>query len=408
MAQQKVPALKGLKVLEWGIAQFAPAATRCLSDFGAQVIKIESTETPDVLRQLQPQVKGLPPLDNAPGFTHFNTGKMSLTLDLSQPRGVDIFKRLAVWADIVVQNQRPGAMEKLGLGYEDLKKLKPDIIMVNGSVAGQEGPGKKVRGWGFHTSAISGVTFLTGYPGKEPLFPGWNVPADVLGSLFLTIACLAALRYKARTGKGQCIDATQLEPMVHILGASLLDLTANGRPQERIGNRHPYASPHGAFRCKGDDQWCTIAVFSDEEWRAFCEVLGNPAWTREAAFATLESRKKNEDELEKKVEEWTLNYPPQEVMDRLQSKGVPAGKVQRINEIMTIDPQVKQRGVYREVNHPLIGRFLAPAWPFILSETPCEIRHGPLIGQDNNRIITEILGMSDAELVELVNSKVLS
>jgi crotonobetainyl-CoA:carnitine CoA-transferase CaiB-like acyl-CoA transferase len=399
--------LDGVKVLEWGTVQTGPAGTSFLSDFGAQVIKVESTLAPDMSRTFPPHVDGVSPLDSSAEFSVYNSGKMSITIDLKTSHGVELFKRLVAWADVVVQNYRPGAISKLGLGYEELRKIRPDIIMINASIAGQEGPGKDVIGLGQNTQALGGMTYLTGYPDGGPQKPTSNVPADVIGSTFVSIATLVALDYRRRTGKGQCIDVAQLDPMVFFFGPGVLDYTTNKRIQERIGNCDLYACPHGAFRCKGDDEWCAIAVFTEDEWKAFCRVIGNPDWTKHPRFATFESRKKNEDELERLVEEWTINHTPQEVMTMMQSRGVPAGVLQNIDDIMERDPQVKERRFFRRVKHPLIGEFMLRSWPFILSETTCEIRAAPLIGQDNHRIITEILGMSEDEFVELVNSKVL-
>jgi benzylsuccinate CoA-transferase BbsF subunit len=251
------------------------------------------------------------------------------------------------------------------------------------------------------------MTYLTGYPDGGPQKPTSNVPADVIGSTFVSIATLIALDYRRRTGNGPHIDVAQLDPMVFFFGPGVLDYTTNKRIQERIGNCDLYACPHGAFRCKGDDEWCAIAVFTEDEWKAFCRVIGNPDWTKHPEFATFESRKKSEDQLERLVEEWTINHTPQEVMTIMQSRGVPAGMLQNIDDIIERDPQVKERRFFRQVKHPIIGEFMLRSWPFILSETTCEIRAAPLIGQDNHRIITEILGMSEDEFVELVNSKVL-
>jgi len=399
--------LDGVKVLEWGNVQTAPAGTSCLCDFGAQVIKVESSLSPDMTRIFPPHVEGVPLLDSGAEFSVYNSGKMSITIDLKTPPGVELFKRLVAWADLVVQNYRPGAMNKLGLGYEELRKIKPDIIMINASIAGQEGPGKDIIGFGQNTQALGGMTYLTGYPHGGPQKPTSNVPADIIGSTFVAIAALTALDFKRNTGKGQCIDLTQLEPMVFFFGPGVLDYNINKRIQERIGNSDPYACPHGAFRCKGKDAWCTIAVFTRDEWKAFCRVIGNPDWTNDPIFATLEMRKKNEDELNRLVEEWTIKHTPQDVMTMMQDNGVPAGVVQNIDDLIERDPQVKERRFFRKVKHPLIGEFMLRSWPFILPETPCEIRAAPLIGQDNHRIVTEILGMSEDEFLELKNSKVL-
>jgi benzylsuccinate CoA-transferase BbsF subunit len=181
----------------------------------------------------------------------------------------------------------------------------------------------------------------------------------------------------------------------------------NGRIQPPVGSRDGYAAPHNAFRCKGDDQWCAIAVFTDEEWQKFCRVLGNPEWTKSPSFATLIDRKNNEDELEEHVNRWTARYTPREVMTMMQEAGVPAGVVQNAEDVVDFDPHVKAREVLLRLHHPVVGDYLHTRWPFIMSKTPADIRRGPLIGEDNNYVCTEILGMSDEEFVKLINDEVI-
>lgn len=401
-------ALHGLKVLEWGNTQAVPAGAKCLADFGAQVIKVESARFPDLTRVALPLVKGVPPPENSTSFSHLNTSKMSITLNLTKPKGVELFKRIAAWADVVVQNQKPGAIRKVGLGYEELRKVKPDIIMVNASLRGQEGPGVGVGGWGHNSSATAGHTYLTRFPGGNPSNPGRNAPADVLAYLLVVIATLAAVDYRRRTGKGQCIDVAQIEPLVHFLGTGILDYRVNGRIQEPVGNRDPHACPHAAFRCKGDDEWCAIAVFAEGEWEALCRVAGHREWTTDPRFASLAARKRNEDELESLIGSWTADHSPEEVMALLQEAGVAAGVVQNVDDIMERDLQVRERRVYRKVRHPLIGEFYHSGWPFVLSETPYELRHAPLMGQDNEYVFSKILNMSKDEIAELMQEGVIA
>jgi benzylsuccinate CoA-transferase BbsF subunit len=225
--------------------------------------------------------------------------------------------------------------------------------------------------------------------------------------LFAVMAGIAALDYKRRTGKGQHIDASQLEPLVHFIGPAVLDYTLNGRVPAPIGSRDCHAAPHNAFRCKGDDHWCAIAVTTDEEWRSFCRVLGNPAWAKSPRFATLAARKKNEDELEENINLWTARYTPQEVMTMMQKAGVAAGAMQNAEDIIEHDPQIKARGTLLRRNHPVVGDYWYTRWPAVFSRTPPDIRRGPLMGEHNHYVCTEILGISDEEFIALVNEEVI-
>jgi benzylsuccinate CoA-transferase BbsF subunit len=398
---------QGVKVLEWAQAINGPWTTAYFSDFGAEVIKIESTKYPEMGRTSSPYKDDIPGFDRSITFNTFNTGKKSFTVNLREPRGYEIFMKLVAWADIVLQNQRPGLMKEMSLGYEELKKVKEDIILIEVSILGQEGPLVGVGGWGSNSMAQSGQFYYYRFPDSGPLSPGFTAVPDVIGPIFAAMAGIAALDYKRRTGKGQHIDASQLEPLVHFLGPAVLDYTVNGRIQPSVGSRDPYAAPHNAFRCKGDDQWCVIAVFTDEEWQSFSKVLGNPEWTKSPRFATLSARKENEGELEELVNKWTAQYTPREVMTMMQAAGVPAGMVQNTQDIVDFDPQVKARELLLRMHHPVVGDYLHTRWPFILSKTPANIRTGPLIGAHNHYVCTEILGMSDEEFVELVNAEVI-
>jgi benzylsuccinate CoA-transferase BbsF subunit len=403
---RKLP-FHGVKVLEWTQAINGPWTGAYFADFGAEVIKIESTRFPEMGRTSSPYKDNIPGPDRSITFNFFNSSKKSLTVNLREPRGREIFMKLVAWADIVLQNQRPGLMKQMRFGYEELKKVKEDIILLEVSIMGQEGPLVGVGGWGSNSMAQSGQFYYYRFPGGGPNSPGFTAVPDAIGPIFAAMAGIAALEYKRKTGKGQHIDVSQLEPLVHFLGPAVLDYTINGRIQPPVGSHEPYAAPHNAFRCKGDDRWCVIAVFTEDEWRSFCGVLGNPQWTKSPKFATLEARKKNEGELEEHVNRWTAQYQPHEVMTMMQEAGVPAGVVQNAEDIVDFDPQVRARNLLLRMHHPVIGDYLHTRWPFLLSKTPADIQTGPLIGAHNHYICTEILGMSDEEFVELVNTEVI-
>jgi benzylsuccinate CoA-transferase BbsF subunit len=402
----KLP-FKGVKVLEWTQAINGPLVGGYLADFGADVIKIESTIYPEMGRTSSPYKDNIPGPDRSITFNIFNSSKKSFTLNLRTPRGRQIFFKLVAWADIVLQNQRPGLMSQMKLGYEELKKIKEDIIFMEISILGQEGPLVGAGGWGSNSMAQSGQFYYYRFPDDTPNSPGFTAVPDVVTPMFAAMSAIAALDYRHKTGQGQHLDISQLEPLVHFLGPAVLDFTANGRIPPPVGSHDCHASPHNAFRCKGDDKWCTIAVFSEEEWRAFCQVLGNPEWTRSSKFSTLVERKRNEAELDEHVNKWTAGYTARQVMDMMQSAGVPAGIVQNAEDIVDYDAQVKDRGLLLQMNHPVVGDYLHTRWPFIMSKTSPDIRRGPLIGEHNHYICTEILNMSDDDFVKLISEEII-
>ena len=256
----------------------------------------------------------------------------------------------------------------MGLVYEELKKVNPDIIMLSTCMQGQTGPHHTHPGFGLTLTALSGFNHITGWPDREPenLF----TYTDFIGPHFNVLAILAALDYRCRTGKGQYLDVSQYENGVHFLAPLILDYVVNGRVANRTGNRYPYAAPHGAYRCRGDDRWCTIAVFTEAEWQNFVLVIGNPAWASSPKFITLEVRKDNEDELDRLVEEWTINYTAEEVMSMMQGVGVSAGVVQTGEDLLERDPQLKHRHFFQELDHPEVGKYRAPAHPFVSTAIP--------------------------------------
>ena len=218
----------------------------------------------------------------------------------------------------------------------------------------------------------------------------------------MVLAVMAALDRRWRTGQGEYIDCNQSEIFANFLTVPYLQYTVNGEEPTRMGNRDPRAVPHGAFRCRDEDRWCAIAVFSEQEWINLCEALGNPQWTGDSRFATFASRRRNEDELERLVEEWTISHSAEEVMTRMQAAVVGAGVVQTGEDLMEHDPQLKYRHFFWEVDHPEIGNYHPRRPPFVLSKSPCEVRTAPLLGEHTEYALKEILGMSDEEIADLV------
>jgi benzylsuccinate CoA-transferase BbsF subunit len=398
--------LEGIKVADFCWAYVGPLTTKYLADCGAEVIKIEGRSRPDVERAAVPPFKdNVPGLNRSGCFNAVNTGKCSVAINLAHPKGKEIAKRLVAWADIVTENFAGGAMARMGLGYEVLKQIKPDIIMLSSSMQGQTGPDATLPGFGQHLTSFSGIGNIAGWPDRGPAWLGYYT--DFIAPKFNLLLIMSALLYRKRTGKGLYLDVSQYENGVHFLSPLLLDYVVNRRIAGRMGNRLSDACPHGVFRCRGDDRWCTVAVCSDDEWRFFCEALGNPPWTHDPRFSTLQARKENEDELERIIESWTVDRTAEDVMARMQAAGVAAGVVQTGEDLLEHDRHLKARQFYSELSHPEVGRYRCPRPPYLMSKCEFEVRRAPLLGEDNEYVLKDILKMSDEEIAELVIEGVL-
>ncbi len=391
--------LEGIRVLDFTWAAAGPFGTGLLARNGAEVIKVESIKRLDGVRS-QPPLVGDGPPNNSAYFGNQSASKYSIALNVADPRGLDIAKRLVRLSDVVVENYRTGAMKRMGLGFDVLKSIKPDIIMISSSVLGDKGASWAFGGFAPHGSALAGYLELTGFADSPPVFDGVAY-SDYIQSVIISMGAMVALDYRRRTGEGQWLDLSHLDALVQFISPAILDYGVNKRQPSRMGNRSLNASPHGAFPCQGEDKWCVMAVFSDDEWRNLCQVMGKPAWTKAPRFATLASRKKNEDELERLIGEWTINYPPDEVMTKLQQAGVAAGVVQDMGDIMDRDPQIKARDFFVKVKHPVIGEHRVPVPPFKLSRNSFNIRPAPRLGEHNDYVYRQLLGLSDSEFAEL-------
>jgi crotonobetainyl-CoA:carnitine CoA-transferase CaiB-like acyl-CoA transferase len=370
------------------------------------VVRIESATRPDIIRMAPPFAEGVVGLNRSGYFSNFNSDKYSVSLNLNHPRGPEVAKRIIAWADIVLEGFAPGVIDRWGLGYEELKRVKPDIIMVGSSNQGQTGPHAQHPGYGTQLVSMVGFTHITGWPDREPCQP-YGAYTDVVTPRLGAAAIIAALDHRQRTGQGQYLDFSQFEASLHFLAPLLLDYWANGREARRQGNSHPQAAPHNAYRCRGHDRWCAIAVFTQEEWNFFCRVIGDPEWTRDTRFATPQARKENEEELDRLVETWTLERSAHEVMALMQSAGVGAGVVSSAQDLLD-DPQLEHRHHFWKLDHPEMGPHLHDGPPFQLSRTPAELKMGaPCLGEHNEYIYKGVLGMSDDEFVELLMEGVL-
>jgi benzylsuccinate CoA-transferase BbsF subunit len=390
-------ALKGVKILDFSRVIAGPLMTKYLAEHGATVVRVESRNFQDQLRISSPYA-GMKPGTNRSGyFAMWNPNKYSISLNLRKPGGLDIIKRLAKWCDVVVENFAPGVMDRMGLGYEQLKEINSSIIMVSSSNQGQTGPSSKFAGLGYTLTALSGYTALTSDKDRGTTTP-FNGLTDLIAPAFGATALMAALEYRERTGKGQYLDLSQYECSLYLLSPVLLDYMMTGKELRGLGNRHANAVPHGAYPCKGLDSWCVIAVETEEEWRAFCNVVAQSELLRDELFGSLEKRKENEDQLDEIISEWTKNRTPVEVMTVLQEAGIASGAVQSPADLFD-DPQLKHRNHFACLDHPEIGQMSYETSPFQLTLTPGKLdRPAPCLGQDNEIVCKQFLNMEEDEI----------
>ncbi len=400
--------LEGIRVADFSWVSAGPRGTRVLADFGAEVIKIESAGRLDLNRGRPPFAPGKRGINASGVFNNINCNKLSVTLNLRHPTACELARRIVAISDIVVDNFNPGVMQKLGLGYDDLVKVKPDIIVITMPVMGQTGPRSQYGGYGMGIEAISGLKYISGFPDEMPLGTGIAYPDAGPNPRHAVIAVLAALHYRHKTGKGQFIEMAQYESTVCFTGTAILQYTANGSIQGSWGGRRHNAAPHGAYRCRGDDQWCVIAVFTDDEWESLTRAIGDPPWAKEGRFATLLGRKQHEDELDRLLQSWTIQKDAREVMGLLQGAGVAAGVIQSGKDLLEDDRQLSARGHYVRTEHPEAGRQTVDGVRIKLSHTPGSVRNpAPLLGQHNEYVFKELLGISAEEYDNLIVEQVI-
>ena len=391
------PPLQGVRVLDLTAWQAGPVCAMTLGDYGADVIKFEAPQRVDGWRG----AAGLM-VDEAyernPLWNAVNRSKRGVSLDLA--------KRLVARADVVVENFTPGTLERLGLGYEALRAVRPDLVMLSSCNMGASGPYARHPGFGSMLSSLGGFTHLTGYPGEGPLL-NYGPYIDFIGAGFGLIAVMAALDHRRRTGAGQHIDNAQYENGLQFVAGTLLDYSANGHITDREGNRSDRAAPQGAFPCRGEDAWCTISVRNDLEWVALRQAMGAPPWAADPRYDTLVGRKAHEGVLEERLAEWTRERAARDVMETLQAAGVPSAVVNTMADLYA-DPQLAHRGYWHAVPHPALGEFHYEDSGFAFSATPADFaRPSPCLGEHNHLVFCDLLGLPEAEYDSLVERKVI-
>ncbi|MFI5398883.1 MAG: CaiB/BaiF CoA transferase family protein [Candidatus Binatia bacterium] len=399
--------LKGIRVANFGWVWAGPVTGQTLGFLGAEVYKIESRTRIDLTRMLPPFAGGVRDPDRSISNHAGWAGNGSVSLNLKKPEAQQLARQLIAKSDVVVENFGPGVMQELHLGYEDLRALKPDIVMFSMPAAGLYGPLKDVRTYGLSLSSITGIDSLTGYFGGPPI-PFENAFADPYNGVMGAFAVLVALRYRDRTGKGQHIDYSQQEVVMQMVGPAFMDYELNGRVAGPMGNRHPLAAaaPHGVFPCAGEDRWISIAVTTDQEWRGLLTAMGNPEWAQGSEFASPPARVRNIDALHERMAEWTRTFNDYELARLLQRHGVAAAPVLNVADLLH-DPHYRARGTFIEVTHPLGFQETIYGAYVKTSRTEADVHPGPSIGQDNDRVFKELLGLSEERYRQLIEQQVI-
>ncbi|MHC1598677.1 MAG: CaiB/BaiF CoA transferase family protein [Candidatus Methanofastidiosia archaeon] len=385
--------LEGIKIIDLGHVLAAPYCTMVLADLGAEVIKIERPGVGDDTRRFSPYING-----ESAYFNSINRDKESMTLNLKNPKGKEIFLELVKKGDVITENYRPDTMDKLGLGYEELKKINPKIIYACITGFGHDTvyPGRP--GYDIIAQAAGGLMSITGYPDKPPTRVGSSI-GDIISGLFTVIGILSALRARETTGKGQKIDIAMTDCVMAVLENAFARYTATGEVPERIGSRHPSLAPFDVFKTK--DGWMVIGVGNDSLWAKFCKGLNIEEYITDPKYATNEARSNHSDELKTYIEKWTSARTTDKAVEEISSFGVPCGPVNTVDKVME-DANTKLRNMVVDLPHPTVGKMTFVNNPIKLSETPCDIfKAAPGLGEDTDKVLKRILGYSEEKIEAL-------
>ena len=398
-------ALAGYRVLDFGWVLAGAIPGMVLADMGAEVIKVETRQRLDYMRLGRPIVGDQPDPEQNPMFHNVNRGKLSVTLNISEPDAVDLARRLVEKCDVVIENFSPGVMDRLGLGYETLRAIKPDIIMASISSTGQDGPLRDLRAYAPSIGALSGLDSTMGYEGGGPLGLK-HAFGDICGALHAVFAIVSSLYRRNQTGEGQYIDVSMLRATAVTQGVGLMEHAMAGRSLQPRGNYDPTMVPYGNYRCAGEDKWISIAVATGEEWQGLVAAMDNPAWARDQRFSSQFRRQRHRRELDALLSSWTTSHEADELTDVLQSHGVAAAPVFSAEERL-FHPHFMERGLYSDIDHPALGAEPIFNLMWNLSKTPSVVRrHAPLMGEHNQHVLCGTLGLTASELAQFEDRQV--
>ena len=406
--------LENVRIVDFTDQIAGAYTTMLLAACGAQVIRVESQlgrgfrkAGPFGYRGNGVVPKELREMPISPTFGELNRGKSSIALNMSNPQGIDLAKQLIKISDVVIDNFRFGVMEKWGLDYPNLQKIKKDIIFITLKAMGASGPYREWRVWGPNLMSFTGFAYAWGHPDVTEVVGVQEPYVDYLVSSHAASVILSALLYWAKSGKGQYIDISQSEVGASLLGTIYLDYFVNSRNTHPRGNRHPQYAPYNCYRCRGDDRWCVIAIFNEDDWQNFCDALYHPSWTADIKFKDMESRLKYSEELDKHIEEWTRQYTPHQVMRILQGFGIAAGAVQN-GEDLYGDIQLRASNFMEKHELPRVGKITYPGIAIRFSETPIpKLDTAPSLGEQNRYVYHDLLGLSSGKINTLVREGII-
>ncbi|MBM2826454.1 MAG: Formyl-CoA transferase, partial [Dehalococcoidia bacterium] len=363
---------------------------------------------PDILRA-NPfgAADGIYGLNRTAGYNCLNYAKKSVSIDLQTPEGVELAKRIIMISDVVTDSFAYGVMQRYGLDYEELKKLKPELVVMSKSTMGHMGRERHLFGWGTAVISYAGLASVTGYgPGDEPRMVGGTWPDYVVG-IYSAFALLSAIYNSKKTGEGVFIDNSMAEGVISMMPEAVLEYTMNGRVTAPRANRDERMAPNGVYRCQGDDKWVAISVSNNQEWEALCQTTGHSEWLKDDRFVDLYSRQRHYKELDALITEWTKPRTNMEVTESLQRAGVAAGPCYTAVDVC-YDPHLRERGQFVEMDHPEVGPRMMPTMPVHLSALPdIEYQRSPLLGEHNDYVFSELLKMSQEEIGQLVEEGVI-
>lgn len=389
--------LRNVRFADLTWAGAGPFGTKIFSDFGAEIVKVESSVRLDSVRTGGPFKDRQFGVNRSGYFASRNSGKKSVVLDLKSDQGRQLVHELIAKSDVVANNFGPGAMHRLGLGYEAVKAIKPDIIYLSMPMYGDSGPLAQMLGVGMTISAVSGLMWATGYGPEDPVGPGTHYPDHAANPYHAAFAILAALRYRRLTGEGMKIDLSQVESTINFIGPAVVEHAATGRDADPVGNRSHSAAPHGIYRTKGDDEWCALTVMTDAQWTAAAEIL----CCHDARFETASQRLAHRDALDAIVGAWMATRSAVEAAEAMRCAGVPAARVAHSRFLVEEDEQLAARGYWQRVDHPELGKSLYASPPYRVDGERVELERPPLLGEHTREVLTDVLGLDAARIDEL-------
>lgn len=393
--------LKDVRIADLTWAGAGPFGTKIFSDFGADVIKIESSVRLDSVRTGGPFKDRKYGVNRSGYFASRNTGKKSVVIDLKSDKGRALVFDIIRQSDVVTNNFGPGAMDRLGLSYETVRGIKPDIIYLSMPMYGESGPRAEMLGVGMTISAVTGLMWSTAYENGDPVGPGTHYPDHAANPYHAAFAVMAALRRRRLTGEGMKIDLSQVESTINFIGTAFVSLALTGEEPPQASNASATMAPHGIYRCAGDDEWCAMAIATDAEWQRLCEMMGRPELGQDAAYATLADRIANRDALDAEINKWSAGQDADALAQSVRAVGIPAARVANSRHLIERDEQLAARGYWQRVDHPELGRSLYASPPYTIDGERVELARPPLLGEHTREVLGTLLGLDEAAIDRL-------